>query len=66
MKTYWKSEAPDNPYYIKYELLDGGFSVVRTVEFWCDNEEDYHEKLGFVERHFNYRLLTNTVPSASL
>jgi hypothetical protein len=58
MKTYFKSEAPENPYYIKYSINDG-----RTIEFWTDDPEEFKRKLGFVERHIGgYKLLDKQVP----
>ncbi len=61
MKTYWKSEAPENSYYIKYSV-DG--KIGATIhEFWTDDEEQFNKKLGFVERHIgSYRLLDKREP----
>jgi hypothetical protein len=61
MRTYWKSEAPENSYYIKYSISSqAGLNI---HEFWTDEEEKYNDKLGFVERHIGtYRVLDKKVP----
>lgn len=52
MKTYWKSEAPKNSYYIKYSIDTQLGSNIH--EFWTDDIEEYEKKLGFVQRHIGY------------
>lgn len=56
MKTYWKSEAEDATYYIKYSI--DGYTGQTIHEFWTDEEELYKGKLGFILRHIgSYRLI---------
>jgi hypothetical protein len=64
MKTYWKSEAPYNPYYIKYSIDYKDRSEIH--EFWTDEEEHFKDKKGFIERHYNYRLLEVALPLTNL
>lgn len=59
MKTYWKSEAPENSYYIKYSNDN------KIHEFWTDDFEHYCDKMGFIARHISYFVIESRAPLTS-